>query len=85
MLDVALSNQAQRFLDKAEHMLAARIAKKIEELRTDLFSCGAERVKSFSEKTFKVRVGDYRILYELFLERNLIGISKIDHRSRVYD
>ncbi|MCK4476873.1 MAG: type II toxin-antitoxin system RelE/ParE family toxin [Methanophagales archaeon] len=38
-----------------------------------------------SKGLFRVRVGDYRILYEVDYRNNLIGIIKIDKRPRVYD
>ena len=34
---------------------------------------------------FRVRVGDYRILYDIFWEKQVIIIVKIDKRSKVYD
>ena len=38
-----------------------------------------------SKSLFRIRVGDYRILYEVDYRNNLIGIVKIDKRPRVYD
>ena len=32
-----------------------------------------------------IRVGDWRILYEVDYRNNLIGVVKIDKRRRVYD
>ena len=36
------------------------------------------------EGVYRVGVGDYRILYEVFRTDRLILVEKIDHRSRVY-
>jgi len=41
-------------------------------------------IEGYKEKLYRVRVGDYRILYEVDKNKNSIGIVKIDHRSRVY-
>jgi len=41
-------------------------------------------IQGYQEKIFRIRVGDYRILYEIDYEINQIGIIKIDKRSRVY-
>ncbi|MCD6455879.1 MAG: type II toxin-antitoxin system RelE/ParE family toxin [Methanophagales archaeon] len=38
-----------------------------------------------SKGLFRVRVGDYRILYEVDYKNNLLGIIKIDKKPRVYD
>ena len=39
----------------------------------------------YSKGLFRIRVGDYRILYEVDYRNNLIGIVKIDKKPRVYD
>ena len=41
-------------------------------------------IEGYAEKTYRVRVGDYRILYEVDQNKNFIGIVKIDNRGRVY-
>ena len=38
------------------------------------------RIEGYKEKLFRIRVGDYRILYEVNHKGNLIGIVKIDKR-----
>jgi mRNA interferase RelE/StbE len=58
---------------------------KIEELRNDPFPHKVKRVEGRKEKIFRVRVGDYRILYVVLKERNIIFVSKIDKRGGVYD
>ena len=37
------------------------------------------------EKVFRYRIGEYRALYKLKEKENVILISKIDKRPRVYD
>jgi mRNA interferase RelE/StbE len=82
MFDVKLNRRADRFLDKCHKLLAERITKKIEDLRINPFLPEVKRITGSSE--FRVRVGDYRILYEIFHNENLIVITRIDHRSRIY-
>ena len=48
------------------------------------YSSGSKTVEG-SKSLFRIRVGDYRILYEVDYSNNLIGIVKIDKRLRVYD
>ncbi|KAF5410404.1 MAG: hypothetical protein C5S43_04800 [Candidatus Methanocomedens sp.] len=66
------------------HVLSFGTACKIEKLKHDPISHDSKIVEGYSEKLFRVRVGDYRILYEVDYNGNLIGIIKIDKRSRVY-
>lgn len=37
-----------------------------------------------SDNRFRARSGDYRIIFELNNEKNIITIFDIDHRSKIY-
>jgi len=83
LLDVELDNQPRRFLKRAPEFLAGRIAEKLKALREQPFPTGAERLAGST--LWRVRVGDYRILYYVKYAQQVVFISKIDHRKRVYD
>ena len=83
MFEVSYSNQADKFLKKAEKIIAKRIAQKIEKLMREPVIQGTKSIQG-SKGLFRVRVGDYRILYEVDYKNNLIGIVKIDKRPKVY-
>ncbi|MDI6905755.1 MAG: type II toxin-antitoxin system RelE/ParE family toxin [Candidatus Bathyarchaeia archaeon] len=84
MFTVGYSNRSKKFLKNADKALVKRITEKIEQLREDPIIHDTKRVEG-SKGLFRVRVGDYRILYEVDYRNNLIGIIKIDKRPRVYD
>ena len=71
MFEVKYSNQALKFLKKADKVLQQRLIKKIEELQIDPFPHGVPRVEGYKEKTYRIREGDYRILYEVDNKANL--------------
>ena len=84
MFDVDYSNQAQNFLKKADKILVKRLLNKIDSLREEPFIPDTKRVEGSKEKLFRVRVGDYRILYEVDYKNNKLGVVKIDKRPRAY-
>ncbi|MGB2841982.1 MAG: type II toxin-antitoxin system RelE/ParE family toxin [Halobacteriota archaeon] len=84
MFNVRYSNRLQKFLKKADKVLVKRLIEKIEKLREDPIIHDTKTVEG-SKSLFRIRVGDYRILYEVDYRNNLIGIVKIDKRPRVYD
>ena len=84
MFEVKYSNQATKFLKKADKILTKRIIIKIEELKDKPIIYDTKSIKGYKEKLFRVCVGDYRILYEIDYDINIIGIIKIDKRSKVY-
>lgn len=82
-LDIFYSNQAKKFLKNADVVLVKRILKKIEDLRSKPVTHDTKPIEG-SDKLYRVRVGSYRILYEVDHKNNIIGIVKIDKRSRAY-
>ena len=39
---------------------------------------------SGSERTYRIRVGDYRVIYEVCTELRIIEIQRVRHRKDVY-
>lgn len=85
MFEVEYSNQSNKFLKKADKILLARLIKKIEEIRKQPIIHDTKTIEGYEERLFRVRVGDYRILYDINYKSNKIGIVKIDKRSKVYE
>ena len=85
MPDLILSSAAKKFLKNAESTVYDRIMKKIDELANDPFPRGVERVVGRPEKTFRIRAGDYRVLYSVFFEKSELLINNIDKRGRAYE
>jgi len=82
--DVRYSNRSKKFLRKADKVIVKRVIEKIEKLRENPVIHDTKTVEG-SKGLFRVRVGDYRILYEVDYKNNLLGIIKIDKKPRVYD
>ena len=77
------SNQAKKFLKKSEKEVTNRILIKIEKLCENPVIHDSKTIEG-SHNLFRVRVGDYRILYEVDHTERIIGIVKIDKRESVY-
>ncbi len=52
-------------------------------LASDPFPHGAVKLTG-SEHVWRVRVGDYRVIYEVFTTIRLVGIDRVKHRKDVY-
>lgn len=61
----------------------ARIIQSIEALINNPFPHGSEKL-SGSLYTYRIRVGQYRIIYEVISSLQLIEIQRIRHRKDVY-
>jgi mRNA interferase RelE/StbE len=60
-----------------------RIVAVAEALAEDPFPPGCTKLAG-SERSYRIRVGDYRILYDVFSGRLLIEVVKVGHRKDVY-
>ncbi|HRQ88281.1 MAG TPA: type II toxin-antitoxin system RelE/ParE family toxin [Bacteroidia bacterium] len=60
-----------------------RIVSAVEGLVADPFPSGCAKL-SGSERAYRIRVGDYRVIYEVIDDVLIIEIIKVGHRRDVY-
>lgn len=86
MFSIHYENQAARFLEKlAVRDDIKRILNAIEKLTENPFPSDAKRVEGYTDvKVFRIRVGQYRVLYYVDYKASTITLVKIDKRERVY-
>ncbi|MEK6800658.1 MAG: type II toxin-antitoxin system RelE/ParE family toxin [Nanoarchaeota archaeon] len=85
MLNIEFSNNSKKFLENCDDKLYNRLNEKIKELALDPYPKDRKKVEGRKEKLFRVRVGNYRILYIVFSDKNTLLISDIDKRDSVYN
>ena len=71
------------FLHKIEPFIAQRIIKLVKDFSTDPRKKQFKKLKS--GKGFRLRAGDYRIIFDFDQNTKTIQILKIGHRKNVYD
>ena len=84
MFKIFYSNQSKIFLKKADKLVAKRIIEKIEILKEEPIIHDTKRIEGM-KGIFRIRVGDHRVLYEVDYGENIVGIIKIDKRSKIYN
>ena len=70
-------------LRKLPASMADRIVEAVEDLAENPFPHGVEKL-SGSQHAYRIRLGDYRIVYEAVTELRLIEIQRVRHRKDVY-
>jgi len=80
--EVRYDPKAEEQLDKLPKDISIRIIKKMREVSET--GRGIELLKDFYYG-FKVRVGDYRVLVDLYYNPNIIIVRVVDHRGRIYE
>ncbi len=83
MFELHFSHQATKFLKNCSSEISQRIVKKIVILKEIPVPHDAKRIVG-EQRVFRLRIGNYRIVYEIDYESNFILIVAVDKRSRVY-
>lgn len=82
-MTITLSLKAEKQLRKLSKFHQLIIAKKIRALRDTSAEIGGEEKLSGYDNCFRVRVGDFRIVYQR--SKGTIFIVVLGHRKEVYD
>lgn len=78
----SLSRSARKEFDQMDRALQTRIIKKLKVLEAD--PRGADAIKLSGCDSWRVRVGDYRIIYDIQDSQLIVMVIKIGHRREVY-
>lgn len=70
-------------LRKIDRPLIPRLTKAVEALSSNPFPSGARKLRS-GEHSYRIRVGDYRVIYTVFRRQSTITIFRVRHRKEVY-
>jgi mRNA interferase RelE/StbE len=79
-----LKSSAQKELDALSNPLFDRIDRKILILEADPRPTGAKKLRGHSDY-WRIRIGDYRVIYVIDDTARRIDILRIAHRKEVYD
>lgn len=79
---ILLEKHAIKFLEKLDKDTACRIIEKLERLENDSIPPDARKLVSLKQSSYRILVGDYRILYRI--EKDSIVVFSINKRSVAY-
>ena len=80
---VEFKPSARRELENLSDRLIARVITKVENLSDDPRPSGCKKLRGHKD-TWRVRVGDYRIVYIIDDLEKTVSITRIAHRKAVY-
>lgn len=83
MYEIVLENPAEKFLKKLDREIQQRIINKLKELKNNPL-LGVPLVGNLSGM-YKLRIGNYRVIYAVKNEKMIILVLRIGHRKNVYD
>ena len=83
MHDVLLERAAERDLKALPRAVCDRIITQLKALAHNPRPAGCRKIVG-SQNDWRVRIGDYRIVYEVDNKANTVRIMRIRHRREVY-
>ncbi|HEY4760769.1 MAG TPA: type II toxin-antitoxin system RelE/ParE family toxin [Thermoguttaceae bacterium] len=84
MYDIRILKPAVKDLEKLDKVVAKRVVEKMNWLAQNLDEIRPQQITGELRGLYKLREGDYRVIYEIIHKENLIVIHCIGHRREIY-
>ena len=81
---VALTTSAEKELHGLPAKVVARIVPRLERLALVPRPRGCKKLKS-GDNEWRIRIGDYRVVYEIDDPAKTVDVTRIAHRREVYE
>jgi mRNA interferase RelE/StbE len=80
---ITLTKKAQKQLDKLSDNIAEPIFVAIQGLEEDPRPKGSKKLKG--RDAYRIRTGNYRIIYEIVDEQLIVDVINLGHRKDIYE
>jgi mRNA interferase RelE/StbE len=84
MYQITFKDSAYKELQKLSKPFINKIVAAIDELKRNPRPIGVKKLKDSSEDLYRIRVGDYRIVYAINDGIKIVNIRRIGHRKDIY-
>ncbi len=82
---IVIGRSAEKEIRKLPSSVLKRVVNAISELSENPRPDGCKKLKGSDEELWRIRIGDYRVLYFIEDEVQLVDIQRVRHRKDVYD
>jgi mRNA interferase RelE/StbE len=79
-----LKPSAHKELESLPNSVLSRVMRKLESLQHDPRPAGCKKLKGYKDQ-WRVRIGDWRVVYIIDDTAKLVSVTRIAHRREVYD
>jgi mRNA interferase RelE/StbE len=82
--EIVLTKSAQKKLAKLSKELQILIGNAINNLATNPRPSGCKKLKG-NQTDYRIRIGDYRVVYEIHDNKLVVLVLNLGHRKDIYD
>jgi len=85
MYDVRFRRSAEKDLQRLDEVVRGRVVEAVEGLATNPRPWGFRKLQSSRRQdAFRIRVGDYRVIYTVDDGAKVVTVERVRHRREVY-
>ena len=81
---IQITSRAQKDFKKLDKAVKERITKAILKLETDRYPSQFKSLLGHNIAQFRLRIGDWRVLYDVYDQAKVVLILRIGHRKDIY-
>ena len=85
MYQITIKKTASKELEKLPKKIILSITTSIYTLANNPRPTGCKKLKGAKDYLWRIRVGDYRVIYSIEEEVKIIDIKKVGHRKDIYE
>ena len=83
LFSIQWRNSTKKDIRNLPKQEVARIVDAVSLLADDPLPHGSQKL-SGSERSYRIRIGDYRVIYEVLTDSHIVEIQRVRHRKDVY-
>ena len=81
---ITFARSARKELESLDSQIINRVLPKIESLAKEPRPAGCRKLKG-EKNLWRVRIGDYRVVYAIYDNEQRVDITGVRHRSKAYE
>ncbi|MEM9886509.1 MAG: type II toxin-antitoxin system RelE/ParE family toxin [Bacteroidota bacterium] len=82
--EVIIKKKALKEIERLPKVYVSKVRDSIDQLEENPYPSGCRKLVG-SENSYRIRVGDYRIIYDVFDAELVVKVVRVRHRKNVYD
>jgi mRNA interferase RelE/StbE len=85
MYTIRFKKSAEKELERLPAQIIKRIGKAIDALKENPRPSGSKKLEGQQESLWRIRIGDYRVIYSVEDVIKIVEIRKVGHRKEIYE